>query len=226
MDDNFRRDKLIETRQTWFSMIIAVVNQKGGVGKTTTTLNLGAALLAGGKTVQMLDLDDQKSLTFMAEGIESLPVRVADEGTLDGFLGAEKTDFVLLDCPPALGEATAAALKRAHLVIAPTPPRVLDLAGLSQLKATIEAARQRVNPTLKLRILLTLRDARITLQNDYESQLRRAFAGEMFQTVIPRAAVFERAADAHQTLLEFAPRSPGSEAFRLLAKEVTQLGGP
>lgn len=206
-------------------MIIAVVNQKGGVGKTTTTLNLGAALLASQKTVRLFDLDGQKSLAFGAEGIEALPVQVADEDTLGKLLQGDQADFTLLDCPPALGEATAAALKRAHLVIAPTPPRVLDLAGLSQLKTTVEAARARVNPGLRLRILLTLRDARVTLQNDYETQLRRAFAGEVFQTVIPRAAVFERAADAHQTLLDFAPRSLGSEAYRQLAGEVARLGG-
>lgn len=206
-------------------MIIAVVNQKGGVGKTTSTLNLGAALAAQGATVRLLDLDTQQSLTFLGEGLGSLAVQAADETTLEKLLQQKQAGFTLLDCPPALGKTTAAALKFSQLVIAPTPPRVLDLAGLSQLKATIEAARERVNPALRLRILLTLRDARVTLQNDYESQLRRAFAGEIFQTTIPRAAIFERAADARQTLLDFAPRSASAEAYRQLAQEVRQLAG-
>ncbi len=206
-------------------MIIAVVNQKGGVGKTTTTLNLGAALSAQGAKVRLFDLDGQGSLVFLANGLDAFQVQTADAASLAKLLKGESADFTLLDCPPALGAVTAEALKRAQLVIAPTPPRVLDLAGLSQLKNTIDAARQRVNPALRLRVLLTLRDARITLQSDYEAQLRRAFSDEIFQTTIPRAALFERAADAHQTLLDFAPRSAAAESYRNLAKEIRQLAG-
>ena len=206
-------------------MIIAVVNQKGGVGKTTTTLNLGAALQADGAKVSLFDLDAQRSLSFLVEGKDSFRVQTADEASLPKLLKKDTADFILLDCPPALGEITAQALKQSQLVIAPTPPRVLDLAGLSQLKATVEAAKQRVNPALRLRILLTLRDARVTLQNDYEAQLRRAFAGEVFQVNIPRAALFERAADSHQSLLEFAPRSAATAAYSALAKEIRQLTG-
>ena len=230
MNMDGRLQKIIETLlphhvKIKFIMIIAVVNQKGGVGKTTTTLNLGAALAAQNVRVRLFDLDVQQSLMFLSEGNNRISVETADETTLKAALKANEIDFTLLDCPPALGEATAAALQHAQLVIAPTPPRILDLAGLSQLKSTIEAARQRVNPALRLRILLAMRDARVTLQRDYESQLRQAFADEVFQTVIPRTALFERAADAHTTLLDFAPRSAAAESYRQLAAEVRRLSG-
>jgi chromosome partitioning protein len=207
-------------------MIIAIINQKGGVGKTTTTVNLGAALAEQGKNVLLVDLDPQGSLTFHNEGAEHQSYRVvATKGrALAGVLRRESFDYALLDCPPTLAEDTAVALKHANLAIAPTPPRVLDLAGLAQLRETVEAVRSRGNPGLRLRILVTMREARLALQNEYEMRLREAFADETFATVIPKAAVFEKAADAHYPILRFAPRSQSATAFRTLTQEVIRLG--
>ena len=203
-------------------MIIAVLNQKGGVSKTTTTVNLGAALQEIGHCTLSVDLDPQRSLAFHTEGSESKTVE-STARQLSGILQKNRADFVLLDCPPTLGMETAAALKVAHLAIAPTPPRVLDLVGLAQLRETIEAARVRVNPALRLRVLLTMREARIALQDEYEVRLREAFDGLIFQTSIPKAAVFEKAADAHQSILHYSPRSKAAQAYRTLAQEVLRL---
>jgi len=203
-------------------MIIAVLNQKGGVSKTTTTVNLSAALQEIGHCTLAIDLDPQRSLAFHTEGSETKIVE-STARQLQGLLQKNKADFVLLDCPPTLGAETAAALKVAHLAIAPTPPRVLDLAGLAQLRETVEEARLRVNPALRLRVLLTMREARIALQDEYETRLREAFDGLIFQTSIPKAALFEKAADAHQSMLRYAPRSKSAQAYRALAQEVLRL---
>jgi chromosome partitioning protein len=204
-------------------MVISIINQKGGVGKTTTALNLGAALAEVGQKVLLVDLDPQRSLLFHADGQDGLDIRAASGRTLNSLLEREDFDFALLDCPPTLGAEAAAALKVADLAIAPTPPRVLDLAGLAQLRETIHIARGSGNAGLQLRIVFTMRDARVTIQQDYENHLRAAFPIETFATTIPKAAVFERAADAHTSIFAFAPRSNSCTAYRALAREVQAL---
>lgn len=203
--------------------IIAVVNQKGGVGKTTTAVNLGAALALQGSNVLLVDMDQQRSLLRHTRNLPA-SVNISSESSnakgLPSLLGKSAADWMIIDCGPTLGPESAAALTLSHLVIAPTPPRYLDMAGFAELRETVEAARQRVNTFLKLKILLTMRESRVTLQHEFEVQLRTAFGSDVLQTVIPKAAAFEKSAAAGTTLLHNAPRSPGAKAYRALAQEI------
>lgn len=207
-------------------MIIAIINQKGGVGKTTSALNLGAALRAQDKRSLLVDLDAQGSLLFNAEAEPNLRAVGATKRTLTKLLEREtpRYDYILLDCPPAIQAETAAALKIAHLASAPTPPRVLDLVGLAQLQETIGQVRERGNATLRLKILLTMKDARVALQTEYEAQLRANFGSLMFQISIPKTTLFEKAADAQMSVVAFAARSVAARAYLELAQEVMRLG--
>jgi chromosome partitioning protein len=220
-------------------MVISIINQKGGVGKTTTTVNLGVALAQAGRRVLLVDLDAQESLLLHAHNItvpnmevrretaRSLPQALSQalghtSGHTPEHTPERVHDLVLIDCGPTLGEETAAALKVADVTIAPTPPRFLDLAGLSQLLHTVEAARERGNPALRFKILLTMR-ARQVAHREFEEQLRAAFGSDVFESVIPRLKVFEDAASARCSTLEFEPHGVGADAFRSLALEVLAL---
>lgn len=202
---------------------IAVINQKGGVGKTTTTLNLGAALLEVGKSVLFVDLDAQRDLSIYAPSLPDCEFLSPAPSELASAIGSVKVDFVLIDCPPALVQESAAALLVSDLALVPLQAQYAAARGLARILEAAQEARARGNARLDLRILLTLFDSRKGHCHEIEAQTRAAFGKSVFETVARDLAVFPDAAAAHQSVLHFAPRSKGAAAYRALAQEVLAL---
>lgn len=116
---------------------ITIANNKGGVGKTTTAAALAAALRERGRFVSLVDLDPQGCLSLLAPGVEQLePKQLA--GALRRHSG---DDYVIIDTPPALGEALDVAAELADGVIIPTLPEFLALRGLGNLLAAIDQSK-------------------------------------------------------------------------------------
>ncbi len=205
-------------------MIIAVLNQKGGVGKTTTTLNLGTALAAAGCKVLLADLDLQRDLMAYESTLEAPNATFAagDAATLPALLKVQKYDFALLDCPPSLGEETAAALKVAHIALVPVAAEFPAVRGLARVLEVIGAAKK-ANRTLQTRILVTMLDRRSDHGPTIVAAIRAIPGISSFETVIPRSLHFAKAAAAGESILQFAPKSPGAEGYRALAQEILKL---
>ncbi len=134
---------------------------------------------------------------------------------------ADRYDFVLIDCPPALDLLTLNALVASNAVLIPIQCEFFALEGISQLMDTVDRIKKAFNPELEVEgVLLTMYDDRTNLTKQVETDLRDFFETKVFQTVIPRSVRLAEAPSFGKTILAYDPRSRGAEAYIQLAKEI------
>lgn len=246
--------------------ILAIANQKGGVGKTTTTVNLATAMAATKKKVLIIDLDPQgnastglgiernsRSVTTydllvgnailsdavrqtIVPGLSIIPSSVDLAGAeLELISMPEREyrlsnairrdcagyDFILIDCPPALGLLTLNAFCLADAVLVPLQCEYYALEGLSHLVRTIERVKRAFNPNLEIQgVVLTMYDRRNNLSDMVAADVREHFGDKVYRTVIPRNVRVSEAPSHGRPVLLYDWRCAGSQAYIHLASEM------
>ena len=132
-------------------------------------------------------------------------------------------DYILVDCLPSLGLLTINALSAADSVLIPLQADFLAMKGLAQLIATILRVQERINPSLEiLGILFTMTNSRTLHSREVIEVTKRAFGDKIrvFDTTIPISVRFKEAPAAGMSILTYAPKSEGADAYRLFTEEV------
>lgn len=246
--------------------IIAVINQKGGVGKTTSTVNLASALGLSDKKVLLVDLDPQgnatsgvghskrqsslsvydlligegtpaeavvhtvfQNLDLLPSGIQlagaeiemiELPRR---ENRLKAALAPlrEQYDYLLIDCPPALGLLTLNALCAADTFLVPIQCEYYALEGLAQLMDTVRRVRRMYNASLDMEgVLLTMYDGRLNLTQQVIAEVKKYFPKKVYATPIPRTVRLAEAPSFGQPIHYYDRSNRGAVAYSEVAKEI------
>ncbi|WP_294579443.1 ParA family protein [uncultured Thomasclavelia sp.] len=247
--------------------VIAITNQKGGVGKTTTSINLAAALANNNYRVLLIDMDPQANAT-QGIGIDrdnmelstyniivdecdmkdvivpsyiakldvapaSIDLAGADLELANVKSGREKRlrkaldkvkksyDYVIIDCPPALGLLNTNALTACDSVLIPVQCEYYALEGLTQLLNTILLTQSVFNPKLTIEgILLTMLDQRTNLGVEVSQEVRKYFKEKVYKTVIPRNIKLSEAPSEGLAIFDYDNNSEGARAYREFTKEV------
>ncbi len=251
--------------------IISVANQKGGVGKTTTTINLGAAIAAHDYRVLLIDIDPQGNATS-GVGIEKSSVKkdiynvlieeepiketihhtkmknldvvpatiqlagaemeltslMARETRLKDSLDDIKSqyDFILIDCPPSLGQLAINAFTASDSILIPVQSEYYAMEGLSQLLNTIRLVQKHFNKDLGVEgVLLTMLDARTNLGASVVKEVKTYFSHKVYHTIIPRITKLAEAPSYGEPINMYDPKSRGAKVYDELAEEVLKAHG-
>jgi chromosome partitioning protein len=222
------------------AITIAIANQKGGCGKTTTCMNLAGGLSAAGIRVLVVDADPQGSATEWRNRSEDsrLNFDVIAMSTasihkeLPKIIGNSSYEVVVIDCPPGtetkgFGTVTRSALLAADFVIIPSRPTPIDFLATSIMLPVLMDVST-IKPEQRVFLLLNAKHSNNRLGKTAKEGALSMFSEQGIQISILETEIHDRTAFAEapasgQTVVEFAPSSKAAEEILSLTKEVITL---
>ena len=203
-------------------MIIGVLSQKGGVGKTTVALNLAAAIATSGSRVLVVDADPQGSALAWSSAREAeplFPVVGMAKPTLHRELPnlAANYHFIVIDGAPRVNDLARSAILASNLVLIPVQPSPYDIWASSETVRLIREARQ-INAALEAAFLINRKIARSAIGRDAAAALARFEDIPVLEVHLSQRILYAESAAKGLTVVEVAPQGEAAREFRALAK--------
>ena len=204
-------------------MIISFVNQKGGVGKTTSAINVAASLKRRNFKVAFIDADPQGSASHW-QAVESNnafeimhhpePISKSDIEEL-----SQNCDYLVIDAPPAIGDITKSILAVTDLSIIPLSPSSLDIWSC---KGTLEMIDDALveNPELDVKLLINRKIPGTRVGREARDSLA-IFDMDLLDTELCQRVAYMDAMTSGVSVMQYAPSSKAAHEIESLCDEIT-----
>lgn len=207
------------------AMIISVLNQKGGVGKTTIALHIASGLSQQGQRIMLVDADPQGSARDWAAARKSpaaFPVVGMDRPVLHRDLPPMAADYdhVIVDGPPRATDLTRSAILPAGLVIVPVLPSPLDVWACDDIVTLLKEASVYTD-TQKAVFVVNRKIVGTAIGRDI-AQALGGYGIPVMSTQIAQRVAFAEALATGQTVLETGPSSTAAQETMALVSELRE----
>lgn len=208
------------------SKIIAVLNQKGGAGKTTLSTNLARALQLAGDKVLLVDSDPQGSARdWNAAGKgELVPVVGLDRPTLAKDIQAIKSgyDWLIIDGAPQIAELAVAAIKCADVILIPVQPSPYDIWACEDLVDIIKARQEVTDGKPKAAFVMS----RVIKNTQLSKEIGAALAGydlPVFQQFTSQRVIYPKSAATGLSVFDVDESGEAAAEIRAIAQELKEF---
>jgi chromosome partitioning protein len=207
-------------------MVIAVLNQKGGVGKTTLSIHIAAGLALRGKRTLLIDADVQASALEWAENRQDdllFPVVGIPKATIHREVRhlAADYDAVVIDGPPRVNEVARSAILASDLVLIPVQPSPYDVWAVKDIVDLLTEASV-FKENIKSVFAVNRKIVNTALGRDVAEALADHHM-PVLDSVISQRVVFAESAATGRTVLEIDNDSPASREITALIDEILEV---
>jgi len=208
------------------SKVIAVLNQKGGAGKTTIATNLAHALQLEGHKVILVDSDPQGSARDWNAASDGALIKVIgmDRSTLakDILAVVDNHDFIIIDGAPQIADLAIAAIKCADMILIPVQPSPYDIWACEDLVEIIKARQEITDGKPKAAFVIS----RVIKNTQLGKEIREALEGynlPVFKNFTTQRVVYAKSAATGLTVLSTETKEDAANEIRAIANELKEF---